>query len=399
MSTITEIQEIQGSIEGLSDFELGNRPRTRPITYSLNLPADCSADNPAKGLVFYIPGFGEDNKAEYINKICRFMAETHGLASVSVDYHAIQARPEQGASIALDAESDQKLRLLCHYHGLPFSRTDIMDTLTQLGEKATEITTLRAIISPPNDEYQNFGILQALDYLTVINDLIAEGVPFDWNNIILVGSSHGGYIAHLICKLAPNTINAVIDNSSYTRTAMTYLGLFPEIYFPSGKIQIEANVKTHWQLKDRCIPHHFGLSQQLIRDVAFVPHIEEMKRKSERLPQYFCFNSTDDHISPIHEKRSQQRRLQAIGCECELKEINPEDIDGKIFKTMNHGMDASMKSLCEQFLPRIKPRATTLDRVRGTVLEYDCFDQVYRFEHMQDAPWLRASIISSESAT
>jgi hypothetical protein len=395
MSTITEIQEIQGSVAGLSDFELGNRPRTRHITYSLTLPAECSTDNPAKGLVFYIPGFGEDNKAEYINKICRFMAETHGLASVSVDYHAIHARPEQGASIAFDEESLQKLKLLCYYYGLPLTQANIMETLDKLGEKATEKITLRAIITPPNNEYQNFGILQALDYLTVINDLIAEGVPFDSNNIILVGSSHGGYIAHLICKLAPNTINAVIDNSSYTRTAMTYLGLFPEVYFPNGKLLIEANVKTHWQLKDRCIPHYFGLSQQLIRDVAFPPHLEEMKRNSERLPQYFCFNSTDDHISPIQEKRLQQRRLQAIGCEYALKEITPEDIDGKIFKTMNHGMDASMKSLCEQFLPRIKPRETTLDRDRGTILEYDCFDQAYRFEHTPDVPWMKASITSA----
>ncbi len=356
------------------------------------MPARYSQKNPAKGLVFYIPGFGNDNNAEYEGKIRHFIAETYGLAAVSVDYHAIVARPEQGCPIIFDRQSLLTLHLLCSHFGIPFAMSNLAEICTSLGEKIQEPIVLKGILEPPHNEYQNFGVLQALDHLTVLNTLITEGVMFDQNNIILVGSSHGGYLAHLISKFSPNTINAVLDNSSYTRAPWSHLGLLLEYSMSSGNLWIECNLKSHWQFENRNLPYYFGLPQQLIRETAFPPHLEVMKNQSGRLPQYYCFNSTQDSISPIHEKRAQQKRLQAIGCECDLHEINEKDIDGAMFKTMSHGMDASMKALCRMVLPQISPRPTTIDRYRNTVLEYDGFDQTYRIEHTDEAPWLHVSL-------
>lgn len=393
MSATIEVQDIQGMVEGLADFELPNSPRQRPLTYTLTLPADCTPEKPAKGLVFYIPGFGEDNNTEYVGKIRRFLAETYNLASATVDYHAIQARPEQGARLFIDEEGSQFLQLLSHKYGVTSDNKSIHEYLFDLGAKLPAATKVSGALQLPNGEYQNFGMLQALDYLTVINDLISENVPFDHNNIILVGSSHGGYIAHLICKIAPNTINAVIDNSSYIKTGWTYMGVHPECYFAFGNLMLTCNVDTKWQLKDREEPTFFGLAQQLMREVSFPPHLEEIKRNSERLPQYFCFNSIIDGISPLTEKRLQRDRLRAIGCECELKEVTEADIDGKMFKTLDHGLNASMKSICQLIMPKIQPRPTTLDRFRHTVLEFDCYDQRYRFEHTEEAPWIHANLL------
>ena len=53
-------------------------------------------------------------------------------------------------------------------------------------------------------------------------------MEFDTNNILCVGSSHGAYIAHLIHKFAPNTINGIIDNSGYTIPLAQYIGARPE---------------------------------------------------------------------------------------------------------------------------------------------------------------------------
>ncbi|KAA6229919.1 DUF2920 family protein [Campylobacter sp. LR286c] len=44
-----------------------------------------------------------------------------------------------------------------------------------------------------------------------------------------MGSSHGGYLSHLVAKLTPWNVQAVIDNSSYARVNFGIMGLGKEI--------------------------------------------------------------------------------------------------------------------------------------------------------------------------
>ena len=397
MSETSQVQELNGSLEGFSDFELQNRRRTRPVTFKITLPPGCSVDQPANGVAFYIPGFGDDNNADYVTKLRRTISENHNLACVTVDYHCIQARIDQGAGLKIDSKSEEKLALYCALYNVPFNRENIMPALVALDAQIPGPTELRMTILPPDDEYQNFGVLQALDHLCVLNDLIDADLPIDWNNVILIGSSHGGYIAHLMAKFAPNSINAIIDNSSYTRAPLNYLGLYPEAGMSTEKFLLAGSVQSPWQFADRSKPGYYGLPPQLIRETAFPPHLAEMQKQSERLPRYFCFNSIEDAVSPIHEKRLQTHYLKAIGCEVALKEVTAADIDGQVFKTLDHGLDASMKRLCQMILPQIQPRPTTLDRDRCTHLAYDCYDAVYHITHQPKAPWLQLQIISPVS--
>jgi hypothetical protein len=391
------VVEIRDQVAGLPDFEFQDLPRTRPVTYTLTLPPGASAAQPARGLLFCIPGFGQDNDVGYAARLRQGLAEAHGYACLSVDYHAIHARPAQGCNITIAPEGLALLRLLCFRHGVALDERDIMATLQTLSSHLTEATTIRALLEPPHEEYQNFGVLQALDHLVVLHRLIDEGLPCDFANVVLVGSSHGGYIAHLVAKFAPNSINAVIDNSSYTRPPLQYLGLFPEFHLSQGHLHVGCCVTTRWQFRQAEQPGFFGLPQQLIRDTAFPPHLAQMRARSQRLPRYFCFNSVDDpFISPIRLKRYQQRQLQAMGAECVLKEVTAADLDGKLFKTLDHGMNASLRGLCDLILPQVATRPTTLDHVLGTTLEYDGFDQRYLIQHVAGQPGVTASILSNQ---
>lgn len=52
------------------------------------------------------------------------------------------------------------------------------------------------------------------------------GIP-----VIMIGSSHGGYLAHLAAKIAPWLIDGVIDNSSYAKFLWRLVGFGKEIDF------------------------------------------------------------------------------------------------------------------------------------------------------------------------
>lgn len=395
MRAAAGVRDLNGFVEGLSDFELGQRARTRSVTYRGCIPSGCDASSPARGLAVYIPGFGEDHAPAYADKLMRGIAETYGYACLTVDCHALRARLDQGARMVLTETGEQTFRLLCQAYGLKIGAGDVTSVLERLGGRVSSGTRLRITLVPPDGEYQNFGVLQALDHLAVLRDVVAEGLAFDANNIVLVGSSHGGYIAHLICKIAPNTINAVVDNSSYTRAPLNYLGLLPEFSYRLGNLCLDANVVSGWQFQDRRKPDFFGLGPQLLRETAFPPHLAVMQAAAERLPRYFGFNSVDDDVSPIREKRAQAKALAAIGCDVSLREVTRVDLDGRMFKTLDHGMNASMRALCDAVLPDLAARPTTLDVHRKTSLRYDAYEAVYQFEHGGDAPGLRATMSTS----
>ena len=68
--------------------------------------------------------------------------------------------------------------------------------------------------APPNGEYQNFGVMSAID---VINALLYVKKEFRLQKLpcVLVGSSHGAYIANLAAKIAPWAIAGVMDNAAW----------------------------------------------------------------------------------------------------------------------------------------------------------------------------------------
>ncbi|HHD7223133.1 TPA: DUF2920 family protein, partial [Citrobacter freundii] len=108
------------------------------------------------------------------------------------------------------------------------------------------------MIEPKNNEYQNFGLLPALDIINAINDAILN---FEMENskIILIGSSYGGYIANMVEKIAPGLVNAIIDNSSWSSPNMKYL-IGRELNNTEFRQQLSSNiimdlyVKSPWTL-------------------------------------------------------------------------------------------------------------------------------------------------------
>ncbi|MBT0860093.1 DUF2920 family protein [Campylobacter coli] len=64
-----------------------------------------------------------------------------------------------------------------------------------------------------NGKYQNYGIMAAVDYISVLKDLVRRFPKFSNFPKIYRGGSYGEYPSLLIAKIAPWHVDAVIDNS------------------------------------------------------------------------------------------------------------------------------------------------------------------------------------------
>lgn len=382
------MREIVGELEGPQDFEVGCE--RAPLRYTATLPDE----TPARGLVFVIPGFGADAADAYAAKLRRRIARSHGLVAVSVVYHCLRSRLELGAKLDIGMRARLLMAGMCAVNGE--NATDLRD-LTDLCGRTGRVKPgfqVEADIMPPEGETQNFGVLQAMDHLAVLGDLRARGAAFDARRIIAFGSSHGGYIAHMIAKIAPRTLAAVIDNSSYVQVPFAYLGLGigHEFVVQLGQVHVLSRVKSPWTLLDRTDPGFFDRNRELIRDTGYPPHVAAMAAQGDGGPSFFMCNSAEDFLSPPDIKRRQERAMKAANLRAELEIITADQIDGVLFKKLQHGLDASLSGLFERYAPRVEARDGTLDADRGAITRYDCVDVAYEFAHSGEPPYVAGRV-------
>lgn len=381
--------EICLSMPAQPDFELGIH-RTNDVAIIAEVP-DLAEGERAEGLVFLIPGMGGEKDASYSTMLRRYISAKYKLIAVSVDGHCNTCRPLRSTEfgeVGLDIEKNSIIDALGQYvannqnalSGLNLqTHNDVLaliqsDTQNQYG--------IKAHFTPPGNQYQNFGVLAALEHIAALHFLIDAGLRFDQSNVLCLGSSHGGYIAHLMAKFAPNTINAVIDASAYTETVTKFIdNSFCETAISDGNLIYECSTAQQWQFRLPGEANFFGPDRALIRDVAYREHFDANDAIILRRCQYRMIHAENDAVSSPALKRDQALLLRALGYDVSLRMISADDVDGKFIKSNDHGMGIALNGLFDHFYPTVVKRPGKIDRDLGSDLTFQCAKRAYRFTY------------------
>lgn len=304
-----------------------------------------------KGLVVYIPGFGAD-LSDYRNKFCKKINEKYGLASMTVDYFCIGARISTGAKIYFEDDDIETIKKT-----IPnFTVENYLQHFEKYTKNSTDLTTFNAGLMPPNNEYQNFGILAALDIANAIKDAV-EKFNLDTNNITLVGSSYGGYLANLVTKIIPGEIKLVLDNSSWANPNYDYIAgreiNSPEfIYLIGNNLKLTLFTKSPWTLKPN-LKNSFEKCRLEIRSFDN-NQIEQMAAQGAITTSYVIYHSSKDHvIAPIEDKKRMVKELEANGFNSiKFKIFYHRDIITNKIRSLDHGMGLSMLNFFEDEYPK-----------------------------------------------
>lgn len=390
MEKTEKIVTLQRKVYVHQDFELFTR-REPYIDYYLTTPQYTS-----DGVVFLIAGCGADNSLVYQAKLREYIAQNYNLSTVTVVYHCYNNRMENGAKLFLEQDDKQRFDTLMSEYAVAQSNNFLEDAYRLNAAIRQKNTDTKEIISahlyPPNGDSQNFGVLQALDHVSVLYDLMKAQLPTNFKNVICMGSSHGGYIANLVSKIAPNSIRAVFDNSSYVTVNPIYINgsqfdyKIPELrYIPDDMQNVVMHffTKPAWSFRDR--DKNF-LHNRFIdfRDFTLENQIEQMKQQGSGLTRYRMIHSeTDTLIAPVKLKMRMHGLLQTHGFDTNLELIDDSRVDGKYIKTVNHGLGLSLKKMFDSFYPTLPELQChhANDIERGSVIEYAVRDaSLYRFE-------------------
>ncbi|WP_330849154.1 DUF2920 family protein [Campylobacter armoricus] len=130
---------------------------------------------------------------------------------------------------------------------------------------------------------------------------------------ILFGNSYGGYLANLCAKIAPWSIDFVLDNSSFVDffedifrligfgkeiDFTRYHGTYIDIFFKN--IFLYVSDKTFWT-SNKFSKNYFSNARKIIREPLNKEHIKI--QSSYPNPKYILYHSVFDERSPFENKK------------------------------------------------------------------------------------------------
>ncbi|MGV8056602.1 MAG: DUF2920 family protein [Smithellaceae bacterium] len=373
------------SVKPHADIELGvNR---KDLEYFITFPDKgiCSDT----GLIFCIPGYGDSPESVYQkDKLRPYLANKYNCLVCGIKYFGIFATTENWNC----NPCQEFIWTVERFHGI--SRNEFirdgqifMDRLTGIMKaKGVERAIPYARIGLINGrgEYQSFGFLPAIDHLTVLGEILQK-YPLDRSRIIAFGTSYGGYIALLLGKYAPETFAAIIDNSGFSRLDIDEM-CGREMMMVAKEMDINGILFTcfndnPWTVRDDQSPFYLSDGRRKIRSLLEREHLAPSPTR------YYIFHSLRDQIAPISEKKQFVNNLQSKSIAVFFREIDENDLDGKIFKTTEHGMEASLRGifdLAATDAENLKKNNAVNDFELGVTRDFICADQIYHFRYNRD---------------
>ncbi|WP_052806444.1 DUF2920 family protein [Campylobacter jejuni] len=389
-------------IDSCDDVEL-NIKRTSKLEYRISY----DDEKEIKAIVFIIGGYGANANIYFLDSYRNYIAKNFDVVAVHVFYHCFCQRRsdvEKYSTLADFTKDDLKLieKVLRKYN-IPcdqLANNTVVSHCEYLSEIMTELKMLNrlpydfeerlsATFIPSRGEYQNFGIMAAIDHINALKDLVKRFPKLADLPKIYGGGSYGGYLALLIAKIAPWYVDGVIDNSG---TVLPLLECIigkdlsrPEFFFSDLNKLVGMFIKTYWTREDERLSYFFTNENYMIRSLLNSSHltIQASVNKNIILVSY---HSLKDPFNTAKDKQTLFLAYKELGYDATLHLIKDEsEIDGRFIKDLNHGMRITDKALFRKELPLM------LEKLQGrksfmqeNSISYPCGNKVFTFKDVEN---------------
>ncbi|EAK0335991.1 DUF2920 family protein [Campylobacter jejuni] len=388
-------------IDSCDDVEL-NIKRTSKLEYRISY----DDEKEIKAIVFIIGGYGANANIYFLDSYRNYIAKNFDVVAVHVFYHCFCQRrsdvlkydasakfleedlenfSKMLISFNIDSRNLNSNNALEYYHHLDHCIT----TLKSQGKLAQNYQAkFTSTFIPPNGDYQNYGIMAAIDHINALKDLVKRFPKFADLPKIYGGGSYGGYLALLIAKIAPWYVDGVIDNSGSAVPPLIYiLGREMEggcdYVFNDPNTLIECFLKTHWTRKENS-PYFFNNENYFIRTLLNKDHLILQSEKNKNII-YVSYHSKEDPLTPANFKEQTMQILKILGYDVTLNLIDENKIDGKFIKNLDHGCGIPDKALFRKELPlmleKLQKRKSLMQE---NSISYPCGKKVFTFKDVEN---------------
>ncbi|EDP2721942.1 TPA: DUF2920 family protein [Campylobacter jejuni] len=388
-------------IDSCDDVELGIK-RTSKLEYRISY----DDEKDIKAIVFIVGGFGANANISFLDFDREYIAKNFDVVVVHVFYHCFCVRQsiDQKYNPKLIPNQDDLERVngilkninLGH---LSVNKDNFEQIIPLIEQKVNKMKQaglvdesqkieLSCDFIPPNGDYQNYGIMAAIDHINALKDLVKRFPKFADLPKIYGGGSYGGYLALLIAKIAPWYVDGVIDNSGSALPSPMFIleresgqcDYFEE--YPHNKIGFF--IKTYWNA-DVSSKYFFHTENYLIRIIPNLAHLTIQANVNKNIV-LVSYHSLKDPFNTAKDKQTLFLAYKELGYDATLHLIKDEsEIDGRFIKDLNHGMRISDKALFRKELPlmleKLQKRKSFMQE---NSISYPCGNKVFMFKDVGD---------------
>ncbi|EOB0805933.1 DUF2920 family protein [Campylobacter coli] len=388
-------------IDSCDDVELGIK-RTSKLEYRISY----DDEKDIKAIVFIVGGFGANANISFLDFDREYIAKNFDVVVIHVFYHCFCARQsiDQKYNPKLIPNQDDLERIngilkninLGH---LSVNKDNFEQIIPLIEQKVNEMKQaglvdesqkieLSCDFIPPNGDYQNYGIMAAIDHINALKDLVKRFPKFADLPKIYGGGSYGGYLSLLIAKIAPWYVDGVIDNSGSALPSPMFIleresgqyDYFEE--YPHNKIGFF--IKTYWNA-DVSSKYFFHTENYLIRIIPNLAHLTIQANINKNII-LVSYHSLKDPFNTAKDKQTLFLAYKELGYDATLHLIKDEsEIDGRFIKDLNHGMRISDKALFRKELPlmleKLQKRKSLMQE---NSISYPCGNKVFIFKDVGD---------------
>ncbi|EGR6818675.1 DUF2920 family protein [Campylobacter coli] len=393
-------------IDFCDDVELGIK-RTSKLEYRISY----DDEKDLKAIVFIIGGYGANANIYFLDSYRNYIAKNFDVVTINVFYHCFCQRRsdvlkydasakfleedlENFSKVLNDFNIDSRNlnsnNALEYYHHLDHYIT----TLKSQGKLAQNYQAkFTSTFIPPNGDYQNYGVMAAIDHINALKDLVKRFPEFADLPKIYGGGSYGGYLSLLIAKIAPWYVDGVIDNSGSAVPPLNYIigrelefkskDTNGDMYMQGDHFFVSCFLKTHWTRKENS-PYFFNNENYFIRTLLNKDHLILQSQKNKNII-YVSYHSKEDSLTPANFKEQTMQILKILGYDVSLNLIDENKIDGKFIKNLDHGCGIPDKALFRKELPLM------LEKLQGrkslmqeNSISYPCGNKVFTFKDVEN---------------
>ncbi|BEK05905.1 DUF2920 family protein [Campylobacter jejuni] len=384
-------------IDSCDDVELGIK-RTSKLEYRISY----DDEKDIKAIVFIVGGFGANANISFLDFDREYIAKKFDVVAVYVFYHCFchrRSNIEKYSAITMFTKEDvSNLSQALLDIGIKID-VDIQNahqcyellnqnitTLKSQGRLAQNYQAkLSSTFIPPNGDYQNFGIMPAIDHINALKDLVKRFPKFADLPKIYGGGSYGGYLSLLIAKIAPWYVDGVIDNSG---SALPLLNCIigrelnkPEFIYNDPNTLIEMFVKAYWIREDENSPYFFANENYMIRSLLNSSHLTIQANINKNII-FTSYHSLKDEFNTAKDKQTLFLAYKELGYDATLHLIKDEsEIDGRFIKDLKHGLRMTDKALLRKELPlmleKLQKRKSLMQE---NSISYPCGDKIFTFK-------------------
>lgn len=388
-------------IDSCDDVELGIK-RTSKLEYRISY----DDEKDIKAIVFIVGGFGANANISFLDFDREYIAKNFDVVVVHVFYHCFCARKsiDQKYNPKLIPNKDDLERVNSILRNINLghllaNEDNFEQIIPFIEQRAGEIKQAGLVdesqkielfcdFIPPNGDYQNYGIMAAIDHINALKDLVKRFPKFADLPKIYRGGSYGGYLSLLIAKIAPWHVDGVIDNSG---VCLPFLACIlgremnqGEFYFEGSGHRLYCFVYKYWT-RNINSSYYFGDENYLIRAILNSNHLKIQANIDSDIV-FSSYHSLQDIGAPVQNKIELYKCYQELGYDATLHLIKDESgVDGRFIKSLEHGLRMTDRALFRKELPLMLEKLQGKKSfMRENSISYPCGNKIFTFKDVGD---------------